>query len=627
MKTFVADFETTVNMDKTEVWGFALVEIGTETVEIGTSIEEFFLSIYNYLRTENVVVYFHNLKFDGSFILDYWMKHPKLKHGVIKTEVPSMIDRQHLQNKQYTYLISAMGVWYTMTLKLFNHFLDIRDSFKLLPFSVANISKSFATKHKKLTIDYKGHEHANEPLTAEEMNYIRNDVLVVKEVLEMMITRGHTKTTIGSCCMQEYKTIFRNNSAYSFNEQFPDLTKYDLDEIQFGSENADAYIRKSYKGGWCYLVKGKENRVYKNGCCMDVNSLYPSMMHSESGNCYPVGYPRFWSGDYIPDIACDGKHYYFVRVKTRFEIKPDKLPTIQIKHTLSYAENEYLESSAYIDRNGKKYHKYPFADEIIDTAQVITFTMTDWKLVQDQYYLFDTEILDGCYFETVSGLFDMYINKYREIKMNAKGAERTLAKLFLNNLYGQYGKSSDSSYKVAYLEDDKIHFQTVEENKKKVGYIPIGSAVTSYARNFTIRVAQANYHGKNKPGFIYGDTDSIHCDLEPEGIINVVVHPTNFNCWSLENTWKTAIFVRQKTYIEQTENGYEITACGLGKQPKALLQRALARQDPTTLTEKQFFQNVTKLEDFKPGLTIPGNLRQRRITGGVILYEDEFKLH
>lgn len=51
------------------------------------------------------------------------------------------------------------------------------------------------------------------------------------------------------------------------------------------------------------MVKGKENRVLRNGFTIDVNSLYPSVMTSDSGNRYPVGIPTWWTGDYIPPEA------------------------------------------------------------------------------------------------------------------------------------------------------------------------------------------------------------------------------------------------------------------------------------------------------------------------------------
>ena len=125
--------------------------------------------------------------------------------------------------------------------------------------------------------------------------------------------------------------------------------------------------------------------------------------------------------------------------------------------------------------------------------------------------------IDGCWFYALTGMFDEYIDKYRKIKETSKGAKRTEAKLFLNNLYGKLASNDDSSFKVAYLkENGNIGFITSTEHEKKAGHIASGAAITSYARNFTIRAAQKNYYGVNKKGFIYADTDSIHCDLQPD---------------------------------------------------------------------------------------------------------------
>lgn len=61
----------------------------------------------------------------------------------------------------------------------------------------------------------------------------------------------------------------------------------------------------------------------------------------------------------------------------------------------------------------------------------------------------------------------------------------------MNNLYGKLAASDDSSFKIAYIKDNgSLGFKPIKENKKQPGYIPCGSAITSYARNFTIRAAQ-----------------------------------------------------------------------------------------------------------------------------------------
>ena len=63
----------------------------------------------------------------------------------------------------------------------------------------------------------------------------------------------------------------------------------------------------------------------------------------------------------------------------------------------------------------------------------------------------------------------------------------------MNNLYGKMASSQSSNFKIAYNKDDKtIGFYTQIANDKEAGYIAVGSAITSYARNFTIRAAQQN---------------------------------------------------------------------------------------------------------------------------------------
>ena len=56
---------------------------------------------------------------------------------------------------------------------------------------------------------------------------------------------------------------------------------------------------------------------------------------------------------------------------------------------------------------------------------------------------------------------------------------RTLAKLFLNNLYGKFATSSVGDFKVAYLGDEgELKFRNVRQVTKDTIYIPVGSAIT-----------------------------------------------------------------------------------------------------------------------------------------------------
>jgi hypothetical protein len=653
---FMGDFETTVYKGQvnTEVWASALVELFSDKVTILHSIAETF----DYLVSLNcnVVVYYHNLKFDGAFWLSYLLVDKKFtqaydKIGDKETDV-KWKQQFKMFNNTFKYSISDRGMWYSIVVKVKNHFIEIRDSLKLLPFSVKRIGESFGTKHKKLDMEYTGFRYAGCEITKEEQEYIANDVLVVKEALEIMFKQGHNKLTIGSCCLEEYKKICRSSLEIQLDyaEMFPNLYDFKIDKQEHNYDNAGDWLRKSYRGGWCYLVKGKENKIKTNGTTADVNSLYPSMMSSKSGNKYPIGLPKFWTGNFIPEEALKENMYYFVRIKTRFYIKDNYLPFIQVKGDLKYKGTESLEDSdVYNHENGQKYPYYIDKNGNIQQAKVeLTLTMTDYQLIKEHYELVDFEIIDGCYFYSMVGIFDEYINKYAKIKKESKGALRELAKLFLNNLYGKMASSTDSSFKIAYVKDDKsIGFMQVVENEKKPGYIAIGSAITSYSRNFTIRAAQKNYYGAEKRGFIYADTDSIHCDLLPQEIKGIEVDDKEFCCWKLESCWDKAIFTRQKTYIEhvthenliplkESKQYNNIKCAGMPKKCKDLFEISMqgtadvnenwSDEEKEFLFDKDNKPIVRDYSDFKVGLKVPDKLRPIRIRGGVLLVNTTYEM-
>lgn len=640
---FVGDFETSVYKGQvnTEVWASASVELFTEDVNIFHSIKEqydYFLSL-----DCNVCVYYHNLKFDGAFWLSFLLTELGYKQAIDlngdNINQSHWVDKKDMKNKTFTYSISNMGQWYRITIKDRGRFIEIRDSLKLLPFSVEKIGNSFGTKHRKLEMEYTGFRYAGCVITDKEKEYIGNDVLVVKEALEILFTEGHNKLTIGSCCLSEYK---KSIGGKTYDKLFPNIYDLPIESIH-GYDNVGDWVKQSYRGGWCYLVKGKERKVFENGTTADVNSLYPSMMSSESGNRYPIGEPTFWYGNYIPDEALKKTRYYFIRIKTRFYLKENMLPFVQIKNNLLYKPREMLETSdVYNHEDGKYYPEYIDLNGNLQQARVtLTLTMTDFELLKEHYELVDFEIIDGCYFRAAIGIFDNYIEKYKKIKLKSKGAKRELAKLFLNNLYGKMASSKNSSYKVAYVKEDKsIGFLTVLANDKKPGYIPVGSAITSYARNFTIRAAQKNYYGADKDGFIYADTDSIHCNLPSEKIKGITVHPKDFCCWKLESNWDKGFFVRQKTYIEHVTHEdceiidipyFNVKCAGMPPRCKELFIRSmtgdLAKENEVLSDDERKFLSVKrKLTDFDIGLIIPSKLIPKRIRGGVLLVPTTYEM-
>lgn len=667
---YVGDFETTVyeGQKRTDVWASALTKLfdKQDHAEVFSSLPETYDYICRNLH-DNIIIYYHNLKFDGSFWLSYLQERGDfteayVEHEGIKIFEGTKFERtlkqgEFLPNdkmplRSYKYLVSDMGAWYSITIKRHDgRIIELRDSLKLIPCGVAKMGKDFKTKHQKTEIEYTGYREPGGIITPIERDYIENDVLVVREVLEIMYTEGHSKLTIGSCCLGEFKKIIgdwpKEHSRY--NDLFPRLEFYQIDKSVYGDDNADAYIRRSYHGGWCYVDPRVQGKRVKGGVTADVNSLYPSVMSGESGNRYPISYPHFFHDtETWEKIEHDDTKYYYVRVKTRFNLKKDHLPFIQIKSNLLYKSTEMLTTSDVYDKKTGKYLKFirdHKTGESISTAVTLTLSKTDWELMQKHYELTETKFLDGCWFYTTKGLFDPYINKYRKIKETSTGAVRSIAKLFLNNLYGKMSAGVNSSFKHLIFDKNGVpHEEIIFDASKAAGYIAAGAAITSYARCFTVTAAQENYEF-----FCYSDTDSLHMNCRPDQLKGIEVHPTKFLAWKLETFWDDALFVRQKTYAEHVthedevpveklekpkEPYWNIKCAGLPDRCKQFLIWSMQGVDKIPKEkynklsdkEKKFVEKKRTIDDFKPGLIIPGKLLPVHIPGGIVLADVDYTL-
>jgi len=580
-------------------------------------------------RHVNCILYFHNLKFDGEFILYYIIN--TLKLNVAYDEGEGF--RRKLKNNEYKYMISSKGQFYSITMAWGGKQIEIRDSLKLLPYSLRAIGPAFNTKHRKSDMEYKGFRYAGCPISDDELEYIKNDVLVLKEALISIFEAGHNKLTIGSCCLEEFKrgqTYEPSLYPNVYEDDLPETCKY---------KTVGQFVQKSYFGGWCYLAPDKANKVLHNGCTVDANSLYPSEMHSESGNRYPVGHGKYFTG--LPPKGVDiPDFYYFIRFKCCFKLKNGYLPFIQIKTNSLYKSTEMLTTSDIYDYvTDKYYHWYYDKEGNKQEASVeLCLTCIDYIRFIEHYEIYNFEPIDGIFFRTEIGMFDEYIDRYRRQKMNSKGAKRTEAKLFLNNLYGKMAANIDSSFKLAVMDGDILRYDIIIEDKKKPGYIPIGSAITSYARDRTIRLAQKNYH-PGKPGFCYADTDSLHCDFSKEDLKDIPIDDSKFCYWKVEEEWHTGWFTRQKTYIEVTEKfdpekdiddktplddyGIIVRCAGMPEKSKKCFVRGMQGNMSGVVAPKT---RRLKLSDFQPGLELKGKLLPKRFPGGIVLKDTNYKM-
>ncbi len=487
MKRYTADFETSTeawNKEKTWVWAWAICDIeNEENIEYGNDIESF---LENCKKKKNSKIYFHNLKFDGSFIIDY-LENIGFKHCE-KEE-----DRQ---DKTYETIITDLGVWYSVTVyfkynkeKNIIHKVTFYDSLKILNFSVRDIAKAFNLPISKLKIDYNKPRKKKQYLSEEDKEYIKNDVQIVAKALKVLFNEGLTKMTQGANALYDYKQIL---GLKKFSHYFTNVDSIFED------------IKESYRGGFTYLSPEYKEKDLKDITVLDVNSLYPYVLYSKK---LPYGDPVYFEGKYKED-----KTYplYIQSFSCTFKLKTNKIPTIQIKSSLyHFIPTEYLENS--LNEGG-------FNEEVL-----LTLTNVDLELFLEQYDVNIIKYHRGWKFKAIDTLFKEYIEKWTERKIKAgkegnKG-QRQMAKLMLNSLYGKFGTKPNKLYSVPYLNEEKIiRFRKPtkeileekikkEEGKQKGLYLPLASFVTSYAREITIRTAQKikdysiKKYGKN--AFVY----------------------------------------------------------------------------------------------------------------------------
>ena len=581
MRKFACDFETTTNEDDCRVWAYALCEIGNvDNFIYGNSIDEFINFCKD--KKENYVLYFHNLKFDGEYIFNYLLNNG---YECIKT-------KKERRDNTFTTLISDTGQFYSIEIffetqnKKHINKVTIYDSLKILNFSVEQIAKDFNLPIRKLELDYKANREIGHILTEHEIDYIRNDVEIMARALEIMFNQNLTKMTIGSDALDNYKKMNKN-----FKKYFP-ILPYEIDKD----------IRRSYKGGFTYLNDVYKEKETADGIVLDVNSLYPSVMKYEK---LPFGSPLFFEGKYEYDLLYP---LYVQTLSCTFNIKENKIPTIQIKNNLAFVPNEYIKSS---------------------DGDVVTLTLTniDLDLFFEHYDVNVIEYHGGWKFRSIKGLFSAYIDYWSEQKIQAKkdknDALYRISKLMLNSLYGKFGLNPDVRGKFPYLNEDGIvKYGMYPKEIRESIYIPVASFITSYARRKTITTSQSiKDYTTNKYGidyYIYSDTDSIHLLNIDENELSSFVDIDDYKlgAWKLESKFKRGKYLRQKCYIEL---GYDdrlnVTVAGL---PKKLAP--LVNFDNFNIGFTTENINDEKIKNTGKKLTF------KHVKGGVLLVDTDFTI-
>lgn len=575
MQIYAADFETTTDPEHTEVWAWGIANLDCLTpFEFGTNIQSFIEFCYR-LRKETKI-YFHNLKFDGSFIINYLLQNG-WTHTTGDLE----------EECEFKTIITDKNQWYKITCNFFYttqkrvrkcfkvYFVD---SLKLIPMPIAKMPKTFGLKIEKLEIDYDENREIGGELSQQDFEYLKNDVIILRDSLLQMFENGITKLTLSASAMEDLKETMGKRK---FERIFPLLlndeplhTNLDLSYEQNLHFSIDKELRHAYRGGWTYLKKGYEGKEFKNVVVYDVNSLYPYVM---SKNIFPFGEPIIKS--FYSDIK--GYPLYIITFECEFWLKEGKLPTIQIKNTQLFNGREYLEHSK---------------------SEIVTLTLTsvDFELFKENYETAYFKVQKVYYFRASGQLFTEYIHKWSKVKQEAgkqgNGGLRFIAKQIQNSTYGKFATNPLKTQKVPYLENNVLKFKTLKPEFKPQYYLPVGLFITAYARRHIIKYAQENYED-----FIYCDTDSLHLKRK---VSTIPCDEEKLGYFKIEKEFDRARYIRAKRYIGEKDGNLLITCAGL----------------PAKCYDQVTFDN------FQIGQEYTGKLTLNQTDGGAVLLETTFKL-
>ena len=204
-KFLVADFETSTEswLEKDDntarVWLWGIYNIFEDKFEYGTNIDSFMEKVLMRRQDYNPIIYFHNLKFDGSYIIN-WLFNNGYKY-----------DLHLMKEKSFDASISDMGLWYQIRVCVYKSgkqkvLITFQDSLKKIPLSVREIPKAFHYEdEEKGELDYDTYRPIGHEPTAEELDYLLHDCKLVARAMYDLERGGFVKMTGSGDAFYQWK--------------------------------------------------------------------------------------------------------------------------------------------------------------------------------------------------------------------------------------------------------------------------------------------------------------------------------------------------------------------------------------------------------------------------------------
>lgn len=425
----------------------------------------------------------------------------------------------HNQLDKMSYIFAGgFGIGVNATLRKMS--VRLRDSYRLLPASLAKLCKTFDTEHKKINIATLPHvvKENDEPAF---WRYLENDVLALQEVIysfwcmiyDLVGSIGELPMTLPSLASR--------------------LWRLTLDESMMTPrhERLKALERRAYTGGRteCFQVGIAPVRVY------DANSEYPSVMLT---GIYPTSYRGGFTTEY------NGTHgIYHIRYRQRDHRYK---PVLRDEKT---GEFTYEGEGVYVQ---------PEIEAMLSKGGEIL------------------EVIEGYVYVDTGNPFQEFISRWWKVRAEATASGNDAlaftVKILMNSLYGKFGQKEEGWILKYLTPDEQIDLMRNKHRIKIVGdftlvwehrhsentFVSVAAYITAQARQWLYaKMCEAQDSG----GILWAtDTDSIHV----EGI--TVETGTGLGEWKLEFEGN-AVYLGKKLYALED---VAVKAKGVGKSAEGL---------------------------------------------------------
>ena len=547
---YSADFETCDDLEapiygdiyRQKVWLAGIMNIETKEMFYYQDLDYFMEKIFSRGTNQNTEIAFHNLRFDGSFIVP-WL----LRNGYTVTHDKPLA-------KEFSVLIDKMNNWYSIRIQVTKRRrVTLWDSTKLFPMKLEQLHEVYGTPTQKIKEDSAFYEYArprDHVITEEELMYFKNDLLVLAETIEAHTERYGLlfKKTQASQSFNEFEKSFK-----SWRRRFPPM-----------EELEDMSIRKAYWGGISYVNPKHQGKDLYNIGVYDINSSYP---YQQAYQKLPYGTMLKETKNENPDMS----KFWIATVVMEFKLKEGRIPCIPSR---AIEEGEIFSTDKWLSDS--------------EGIVVLKFCCIDYLTIKDSYDFKIIEWINVWHWAwRVHPEITRYIrkndtekNKYGKLSKTEKDpklkneykSRRQRAKINSNSYYGKFGEEIIKEGKTPYLRlnDDVIYVQDHEEIQKmgKRKFLPVAIATTAWGRNHLLSLANLL-----EDDFIYCDTDSVHYlkesgdsiikGAEMAGIIDI--DPLKLGAWDYEGTYWRGRFLRSKCYYEEKKDSKfpEVTLAGL----------------------------------------------------------------